>query len=126
MGHRGDQIGERLARSSAGLDQEVLAFGNGFSHGVHHLDLPRALDPADALHGGVQELVEIRGFRGHCLRLCPTCDAPAPSGADSPRLSAWTGRLERNRFRDGPRHTTFQGGHSGWVRPGGAPGQVDR
>ena len=69
--HSGNEIGQRLACSRAGLNQEVLALGDSIGHRVHHLDLSGSLNTTDTLHCRVQECVKVMGFRRHCLRLCP-------------------------------------------------------
>ena len=81
MGHGRDEISQRLARARTGLDQEMLAFDDGVGHGAHHLNLTRTLDPADPLDRGVQEGVEVTGFRRHCLRLCRAGADARPSSA---------------------------------------------
>ena len=49
MGHRGHQVGERLAGPGAGLDRQVLTGSDGPLYRLRHLDLAGALGPADSL-----------------------------------------------------------------------------
>ena len=62
VGHRGHEVGERLAGAGAGLDEQVLALVDGVGDGLGHLDLAGPLGPADTRDRGVEEVVE-RGGR---------------------------------------------------------------
>ena len=61
VGDRGDEVGQGLAGAGAGLHEQVLVGLDRGLDGLGHRHLPGPLDAADALDGGMQERVEIRG-----------------------------------------------------------------
>ncbi|MEP7369509.1 MAG: hypothetical protein ABI662_07635, partial [Dermatophilaceae bacterium] len=80
-----------------------------------------ALDASDAFDRCVQEGIQVKGFRGHCLRLCQTPDAAARwhdllAAKLEPNVPSSNGPLVDLGIQP------VQGGHSGGAGPGGDTG----
>ena len=99
--HRGHEVGERLAGARAGLDQQVLAGGDGVGDGVRHLHLTGALGAADARDRCVEEVVE-RGHPSSSRRCAPAGRDARPQGV----RAAWRGALVPRWARDPQRRDT--------------------